>query len=1111
MLHHIHTIRRLTEAQKIRLLTDIQSLADPDLVALGVPLLRCGSARDVSGGGFPSPVELARAWDRELLADVAEAQCRSLVRIGKNHVFLPEAKPRLTPFGEGLSEDPVLAGELAGACLAGADRAGIAAGLSGYGFTPREEARLDTPVSPRIRHTFLDIPYEYAKAGGEQADLIIRTSGEALPAGSFRRILCLHAEGTDTVKVLNEGMICMSGSAPAVQVALHNYRRLASAIEHGKATTGELESAVASGEAVSEETLDMALDRLLDFAAECVARSGALAEDTADLSELRHRAVLSSVVLLENRRLAKTKRPILPLKKPKSVCLLGDMLSAGGHTPEEAVSLLTAAGCGSVTYAPGYTRGVDRDEALVNQAVETAKEADTVILLLGMDAGRERQAERDRRCTLPAAQLALFYEVSRLGKPVIVVISSRVSPDVSFLDSTANPPGAVLLAPLEEAEGLSAVMDVLMGQANPSGRLPVSLCAREHHPDLFREDRPVGPFLGYRYFDSMGCGAAYPFGHGLSYTSFRYSNLKVQNGEASFTVQNRGKQAGVETAQLYAGLSDSAVLRPKKELIGFARVALGPGEKKTVTLPIKLLPICDGEGRLLQEKGTYTLSVGASSEDIRLKADYEAGADILPADGLAAEDYLFSLSNIQSKQYLMEAEGLPMKPSLRNLLFGIAALCLAVSVKVYDVLSHTDSLFLDILACVLAIGAVVCFVQELVDRRRRRAEEDAYVTSSTVQLFHDPRTVLVPTAASLFDAEDELEREMTADAAEEDEALTDEYDLFADVDKDLTFGEAARELAVLAREKGISVSEATLRSVFAALAASRLAVVHNMDDTRFSALISLLGEYFACPTSVDLVDGNYRSETDALFTTDSTGARVPRHTLRAVIAARNEPGKIHIAAMGHVDPAGMSAYFVPFARHAHAPHSGRIVECHGGEGADATYTLSENLWFILNLKKGASVCQLPDHITEIATVNTWAFEVGGPVAGTHAEFRRFGYGQMDYLRDRLRSDFSADEDTWKKVDRLEAYAAGHSGFRMSNKLWLGMEMYMAALMSAGAEEPAARDEAMAVNLIPSLTASLNGRIPRDARGLSETLDAVFGEDQTALCRKAVKESGADLT
>ena len=452
---------------------------------------------------------------------------------------------------------------------------------------------------------------------------------------------------------------------------------------------------------------------------------------------------------------------------------------------------------------------------------------------------------------------------------------------------------------------------------------------------------------------------------------------------------------------------------------------------------------------------------------------------------------------------------MPMKPSLRNLLCGAVALCLAASVKIYDVVTSADALFLDVMAGILAVGAVAFFAMEVADRHKLRAEERRRMEEINEAAFADAAKIPVPSAAELFAVADDAQ--VMEEAVVEVRESDGEYDYLADVDQDMTFGDAVAELSVLAREKGVSVSEATLRGIFSALAVSNLAVVHGMSDEHFAALTALLGEYFGCMAGVDTVNEQYHREDDVLFTLNEYGNRVPRNALKAVLAAQREPGKIHLAALTNVDPATMSTYFVPYARHAHAPGSGCMVVCHGDYGEELSYRMSENLWFLLNLKPDAQPCQLPDYVAEIATVNCWALEGMDATTGEHSEFRRFSFGQMIYLRDSLRNDFSVDEDVWKKIDRLESYAIRYADFRIGNKHWLGMEVYMAVLMSLGVEESAALDEAMAVRLMPSLVAALSGRIPREDRGLTETLDAVFGDDHTALCRKAIKESGADLT
>ncbi len=1107
MFDPTHIVSQLTERQKIRMLTDIHSLSAPELIALGVPQVECGSAHAGGGGVYPSPAHLARSWDKALFSEVTEALCIRLQGDGVHHVILPGAKTRLTPFGDALSEDPCLAGELAGACLAGATRTGSSASLEGYGMTADEAACAHEWTAARAIRAIQDAPYLRALRDGKGAGLVTEAGGPITLPTPPNTLLCRHADERRTVAALAEGRICLSGSATALQNALHGYRRIQAAIRHGRATTGELETACANGEAISDETLNAAVERLLVFAHTCREQAARPTDIHPPRGDLAYRAARSSVVLLENRRHAKQKRNVLPLTSPTKLCLVGDIGGLSCQAPSEAVEWLTDGGHTVVGHAIGYELGSDRDDDLLAEALELAEKADTILLFLGTDAVREAGMKKTGGRVLPANQLALCDSLSRLDKTVIAVLSSHVDMDMSFVTAAVHPLSAVLMAPLDASEGLRAVMDILLGKQAPAGRLPVTLCARAVCPDLFRENRQVGPFVGYRYYDTIGCGGLYPFGHGLSYTSFRYADLHADNQRITFTVKNTGKRAGVEIAQVYLGIRDSAVLRPKKELVGFARLELTPGQGTTVTLPLEIPAVYTEAGGQLTEAGTYTLFVGGSVSDIRLQTTLTLGKDTVPSDGEDPADYLPSVSNVHTQRYVMEAEYTPMKSSLRNLLFGIVALCLAVSLKFYDILTAADAVFLDIVAGILAVGAAVCFAMEIRDRRKQHAADRALLEEANRELFADATPIPVPSAAELFADDLYMPAEGTEETSESEEA--EEYDSFADVDKTLTLSEAARELAVLVQEKGLFLGESTVNSLLASLATSRLVLIRDMSDAHFSSLVSLLGEYFSGAATVDAVDESYRSEADVLFTVDESGIRTPRHITVALDTARRERGTIHLAALTNVDPSVMSDYFVPFARHAHAPRAGCSVTALNVDGETEEFSLPENLWFLVHLKEGTSLHTLPDYVAEVATVHTWHVERIAPVS-ERAHFRRFSYGQMDYLCDRLRSGFTVDEDTWKKIDRLEAYAARFGEFRMENKIWLGLEQYMAALMSMDVSEAAAQDEAMAVKLLPALIPALSGRIPRDERGFCETLDAIFGDDNTALCRRTVKESGADL-
>ena len=1102
MLNHSHVIHKLTEAQKLRLLTDIHSTEDPGLNALGVPRVCWRTAFAGRKAAYPSPSFLACSWDEELVGEVTEALCREALSSGNNHLVLPSPKPKLTPYGDALSEDPYLSARLSSAALTGALRTGASVSPEGYGFTPSERGDAEGDQAARFARTFLHVPFRTLSRVGGYAGFVTEGSCPAVEiSGERSRLFCRTEAPAETVMALCKGQICLKGSEDGLKLALANYRRLRNAVEHGKATTGDLMAACSAGEAISPEEMDAALDRLLDFAFACEGVKATEAPSSADARALAHYAALASVVLLENRCNGKSKRPLLPLGTPRRLGIIGAVAMEDPEALSGMTATLAAKGHTLTGTARGYEKDGRRDEALTREALELAARSDTVLLFVGTTPEMEASMEREGIRTLPPPQRALCDRLSCLDKEIIVVVSSRVSLDMSFVTRAVRPFGAVLWADVTPPAALGALADILVGAQNPSGRLPVTLCAHSREADACHRDRKVGSFVGYRYYDTVGCGALYPFGHGLSYTTFRYSGLREEDGNVIFTVKNTGKMAGVEIAQVYMGMEDSAVLRPRKELVGFAHVTLAPGEKTTVTLPIGAH--FEPDEPLEIEKGRYTVYVGASVKDIRLTRTRLGGSVVLPSDGEDPADYLPTLSNIQTKRYVMEAERKPMKSSLRNLISGIVALCLAGGLKIYEIVTLADSVFLNVIAVILAIGSAVFFGMEFMDRRKRTALEREALDADTAALFSDADSVPSLSVDTLF------EDEIYVPEEREDVEEAEEYDHLADVDKTLTLTRAAAELSAYAAASGLLLKEDTVHALLAALASSRLLIVKDMSGEMLSSLVSTLGGYFTAVTSTESARG-VSSEAGLLFDEREDGSLAPRGLFSVMENAARERGRLHVAALTEVDPATAATYLVPFARYAQAPTSGVTISMHTPDGEVSRCRIPENLWLVLSLKSGAVPCELPAFLSEAATLHAWDGEITAPALGGPSTVAHFGYGQMGYLCDGLLSRFAVEEDTWKRIDRLEAYAARFSDFRIGNKLWRNLETYMAVLMELSHSEASARDAALASLLMPSLTSALSGKLPREERSLTETLDHLLGEGSVPLCQKAVKESGADL-
>ncbi len=1109
-------IDRLTEGQRIRLLTHFNSLSDPELVELGVPSATIETLPSVMGPARISPRALARSWNPTAVSAAVAALCREAD--GIQRVTIPGAKAAIGAVGASLSEDPLLSGDIATALALGVRDAERNACIEGYGLrcpdaphAPVWATHPHLPPDERTVREHLIAPFTSVLSSAPCLGILVEAD-MAVPAAwremSHLRILRRQASDADTVKALERGEILLEGSAVALQNALYAHRRMRRELEHGQTTMEQFNAAVAAGEAISESTVTEALERLFAFVDAC-------RQPPAPTEHIEHAAETppaitatpsidpfdalfdGATVLLDNRDRT------LPLKKKTKFCLVGAPACACTKV-SKLNELYRSHGCACLGYAPGYEPSLDRSEARTEAAVELAQRADVTLLFLSADGH-----PTGGRHGMPANRVALFDRLSRLGKRLVVILDAEDTPDIRWLRYAAVPPAAVLMAPLRlcvqgTPVGAAYTVETLFGVRTPAGRLTTTL-VDPADPATRRNRFSDGPFLGYRYYDTIRADVHYPFGHGLTYTRFSYGAVSIEEDRLIFTIKNVGKHPGTAVPQVYIGMDASAVLRPRKELVGYAAVRLAPGESSTVRLPLSPRPILTADGALY-EAGAYTVYIGESVTDIRAIHHVSFSGSAVPPDGARLEDYLPTIPNIFTEHYTLEAEYTPMKSSLRNPLFGIAALILAALTEVIGMVVDADALYPDIIAAVLAVGAIVFLILELVDRKRLRAREQKQLDEINDILYADARRIVAPRAEELFvelpDADKIAEPVQTHQTAS-----TGEYDHFADVDPTLTFSVAAEELSRLATEKGILLDRATADSLLAALSSTRLVVVKGMDNARFRSLVSVLCAYMGCPVCVDAVDKSYVSESAAVLGEATTGRR---GLYTAIMDAQDRARRLHIAALTDVTWADISNYFVPFARYARAPFSACHLSLQDSDGHAVSYHLPKNLWFMLNLKEGESLADIPDYIADIATVHSLpAFESTTP-AGSCSEFRPFYYGQMIYLSEKLRASFALDEDVWKQIDRLEAFIARHSEFHIGNKLRLGMEAYLSVLAAAGRDIPDALDETLAVKLMPAAIRALAGKLSRDDQGLGEALDVFLGEDRTAICRKTIKESGADI-
>jgi beta-glucosidase len=372
------------------------------------------------------------------------------------------------------------------------------------------------------------------------------------------------------------------------------------------------------------------------------------AVDTAAEIAVARTAATEGIVLLKN------ERGVLPIQsgRVRTIAVIGPSAAVartggGGSSnvkPKYAVTPLQGISQHAgkqflVAYAQGATmEGEDQEKdsaTLLKEAATIAANSDMAVVFVGNSSKLESEGHDRATLGLPAGQEELIKAVTAVNPNTVVVLLAG-SP--VLMDGWVGKVPALLAAWYPGQEGGHAIADILFGDANPSGKLPMTFPKEwkdspsyGHYPgENGAVDYAEGIYVGYRHFDKHNIEPLFPFGHGLSYTAFAYSDLKVSPHEVSFTVRNAGSREGAEVVQLYVGDSHSSVDRPVKELNGFRRVVVRPGETQTVKFGLdqSALSYYSTEKKdWVAEPGTFEVLVGASSRDIRLRGKFELAGE----------------------------------------------------------------------------------------------------------------------------------------------------------------------------------------------------------------------------------------------------------------------------------------------------------------------------------------------------------------------------------------------------------------------------------------------------------------------------------------------------
>ena len=652
-LKYQEIIEKMTLEEKARMMSGKSVWETQDYEKYGIPAVFLSDGphgiRKQAGAGdhlgihgsipatcFPTAAAVANSWDTALGEEIGSALGEEAADLGVNMVLGPGLNIKRSPLCgrnfEYFSEDPYHAGKMAAAYIRGIQSRGVSACPKHFAANSQELRRManNSVVDERTFREIYTTGFEIAvKEGQSKAIMSSYNEINGVYANENSHLLqeILRKEwGFDGVVVSDWG----GSNDHALGVQNGSHLEMPGT---GNSGVHDIVKAVKEG-SLSEDVLNQRVDELLQVVFDihkATEKAKGQSFDVEAHHALARKAAEESIVLLKN------EDNILPLKPGTKVAVVGDFAEtpryqgAGSSlvnptkTAESILSVMGDYDLEMLSYSRGYIRNRKPDQKLIQEAKEAAKKADVVLVFAGLDEISECEGMDRTHMLMPEGQRALIDELSTVCEKLVVVLSAGSVVEMPWYSYVKG----IVHGYLGGQAGASAMMNVLTGKVNPSGRL------NETYP-LHYEDTPAfayypskersseyreSLYVGYRYYTSVQKKVRFPFGYGLSYTAFEYSDLEITEKGVRFRVANVGGREGAEVPQLYVGRQSETVFRPLRELKGFTRVVLQPGESREVEIPFddKSFRFYDVRSNTWEiEDGEYTISVGRDANTMEL-------------------------------------------------------------------------------------------------------------------------------------------------------------------------------------------------------------------------------------------------------------------------------------------------------------------------------------------------------------------------------------------------------------------------------------------------------------------------------------------------------------
>lgn len=612
---------------------------------------------------YPTAATIANSWSLELGEKIGRSLGAEAVTQKVNVLLGPGMNIKRNPLCgrnfEYFSEDPYLTGKMAAAYIKGIQSNGISACAKHFCANNQEKNRMtiDTLIDERTLREIYLTAFEIAVKEGKTKTLM----------SSYNKLNGTHTNENQHVmqKTLRDewefdGCVVTDWGGSNDRIEGMKAGNELEMPTTGGETDREIIKAVTEGR-LDEQILDNNVDRILDL---IFTTEKAFENNPSPVAIKKHHAVAQkaaeeSIVLLKN------DDEILPLSPEKTVAIIGDFARTARYqgagssivNPTELNNIienLDDSGLKTIGFEQGFHRYGKKSSSLKRKACALAEKADVIVLFLGLDEVTEAEGLDRPNLSLPRNQIHLLESIHKINREIIVVLSCGSVVEMPWINKVKG----LVHTYLSGQAGSKAILNILSGKVNPSGKLaetyPLTYRDTPSYNNFPGEEVTVeyreGLFVGYRHFDTAEVPVLFPFGFGLSYTQFTYSSLEITETNVSFELANTGKQAGMEVAQLYIACESDTIFRPRKELKGFEKVFLKPGESKKITIlfddkSFRYFNVKTDKWEV--EESLYNIMIGASSLDIKLSGQIQInGTDApLPYEKSALPSYFSGKSN----------------------------------------------------------------------------------------------------------------------------------------------------------------------------------------------------------------------------------------------------------------------------------------------------------------------------------------------------------------------------------------------------------------------------------------------------------------------------------